>query len=164
MEEYFVHLNGEQIGPLTLSQLKSLNISPDTPVWYKGLANWTKASEAPETASLFSANVPPQYVSNAAQESEAKNEEPPMPCPDNYLVWAILLTICCCVPFGIVAIVKAASVNDKYRSGDYDGALRASQDAKKWCLIGLIAGVLFYIVYTAIYFMAFSQSGLLDRL
>jgi hypothetical protein len=108
--------------------------------------------------------VPPQYVSTAAQESEAKNEEPPMSCPDNYLVWAILLTICCCVPFGIVAIVKAASVNDKYRSGDYDGALRASQDAKKWCLIGLIAGVLFYIVYTAIYFMVFSHSGLLDRL
>ena len=31
-------------------------------------------------------------------------------CPDSNLVWAILCTVLCCLPLGIVAIVKAASV------------------------------------------------------
>jgi len=35
----------------------------------------------------------------------------------NYLVQAILCTICCCLPFGIVAIVYAAQVNGKVAGG-----------------------------------------------
>ena len=37
-----------------------------------------------------------------------------LPKPDNNLVLAIFTTICCCLPFGIVAIVKASSVNTLY--------------------------------------------------
>ena len=35
----------------------------------------------------------------------------------NYLVQAILVTLCCCLPFGIVAIVYAAQVNSKLDRG-----------------------------------------------
>jgi len=59
-------------------------------------------------------------------------------CPDSYLLFAILTTLFCCLPFGIVAIVKAASVSSKYQSGDYEGAVQASNDAKKWCKIAVI--------------------------
>ena len=51
----------------------------------------------------------------------------------NYLVQSILVTLCCCLPFGIVAIVSAAKVNGLLASGDYEGAVKASEDAKKWC-------------------------------
>ena len=37
----------------------------------------------------------------------------------NYLVQAILTTLFCCLPFGIVAIVYAAQVNTKIEAGDY---------------------------------------------
>ena len=61
----------------------------------------------------------------------------------NYLIQAILVTIFCCLPFGIVAIVYAAQVNGKLASGDYDGARTASQAAKKWAWIsfGIGAGL-----------------------
>ena len=36
----------------------------------------------------------------------------------NYLVESILVTICCCLPFGIAAIVFAAQVNGKLQAGD----------------------------------------------
>ena len=49
--------------------------------------------------------------------------KPPM--PDNHLVGAILATLFCCVPFGIVAIVQAAQVNSAYNSGNYDGGAAA---------------------------------------
>jgi len=55
----------------------------------------------------------------------------------NYLVQAILTTIFCCQPFGIVAIVYAAQVDGKLASGDYLGARTMSENAKKWSLIAL---------------------------
>jgi hypothetical protein len=62
--------------------------------------------------------------------------------PENYLVQAILTTLCCCLPAGIVAIVYASQVNSKYQVGDYAGALDASNKAKTWCLVSLVAGII----------------------
>jgi hypothetical protein len=84
------------------------------------------------------------------------------PQPKNYLVEAILITIFCCQPFGIVGIVFSSQVNSKYAAGDYNGALQASKDAKKWTkwgfITGLVAGTLFLLIYGAIIFFAY-QSG-----
>ena len=54
----------------------------------------------------------------------------PGPMPENYLVWAILTTLFCCLPFGIVSIVYAAQVSGKYTSGDYAGAVASSENAE----------------------------------
>jgi hypothetical protein len=67
----------------------------------------------------------------------------------NHLVAAILVTLFCCVPAGIVAIVYASQVNSKLASGDIEGALSASRTAKGWILGALGVGVvimLFYVV------------------
>jgi hypothetical protein len=61
---------------------------------------------------------------------------------------AILVTIFCCLPFGIVAIVYAAQVNTKLQAGDYAGAADASKKAKtySWVAFGLgLAGTLIYL-------------------
>jgi hypothetical protein len=73
--------------------------------------------------------------------------------PKNWLVESILVTIFCCLPFGIVGIINAASVNTRYDRGDYDGALRASQEAGKWTKIGLWVGVASYIIWLALVFL-----------
>ena len=81
---------------------------------------------------------------------------PPMgPRPEvpNYLVWSILTTLFCCLPFGIVAIIYAAQVNTKLAVGDVPGAMEASKNAKTWCWvsfgIGLAVGVIYLIVMIA---------------
>lgn len=61
----------------------------------------------------------------------------------NYLVFAILATVLCCLPAGIVAIVYAAQVNGKLQAGDIAGAQEASKNAKMWCWIS--AGVGFAV-------------------
>lgn len=48
----------------------------------------------------------------------------------NYLVQSILVTLFCCLPFGVVAIIYAAQVNSKLQVGDYEGAVKASNTAK----------------------------------
>ncbi len=64
----------------------------------------------------------------------------------NYLPQAILLAVFCCQPFGIVAIIYAAQVNTKLQAGDYEGAITASDNAKKWCWISFAAAILFYLL------------------
>jgi hypothetical protein len=74
-----------------------------------------------------------------------QNFQPSGTPPPNYLVFAILTTIFCCQILGIVSIVFAAQVNSKWNSGDTQGALEASRNAKLWAWIafgsGLVIGV-----------------------
>ena len=65
----------------------------------------------------------------------------------NYLVFAILTTIFCCLPAGIPAIVYAAQVNGKLQAGDIAGAQAASRDAKMWCWIAFGVGLALFVVY-----------------
>jgi hypothetical protein len=65
----------------------------------------------------------------------------------NYLVQSILVTLCCCVPAGIVAIVYAAQVNSKVAAGDVAGAQESSRLAKIWSWVGFGLGVLVGIIY-----------------
>ena len=71
----------------------------------------------------------------------------PQPKIDNYLVPAVLTTLCCCLPFGIVAIVYAAQVNSKVAGGDIAGAMQSSKNAKMWSWISAGAGLLIGIAY-----------------
>ena len=59
-----------------------------------------------------------------------------------YLMQSILVTIFCCLPFGIVAIVYATQVEGKQRSGDYEGAEVASNVARLWCWAAFASGLL----------------------
>lgn len=69
------------------------------------------------------------------------------PMPNNYLVWSVLLTVFCCLIPGIVAIVYSASVNSKYYAGDLEGARRASRNAQIWCIVSVVAGIIWATLY-----------------
>lgn len=60
--------------------------------------------------------------------------------PDNHLAWAILSTLFCCLPLGIVSIVYSSKVDGLYRAGDYYGAQDAANKAQNYALWGTIIG------------------------
>ncbi|HLU71927.1 MAG TPA: CD225/dispanin family protein [Nonomuraea sp.] len=66
--------------------------------------------------------------------------------PDNHLVPAILTTLFCCLPFGVVSIVKSTQVNQRWQVGDYQGAMAASEEAKTWWKRSLIAGIVMAVL------------------
>jgi hypothetical protein len=72
---------------------------------------------------------------------------PPGVAVQNYLVFAILATVLCCLPAGIPAIVYAAQVNGKLQAGDMAGAQLASKNAKMWCLISAGLGLGVGLIY-----------------
>lgn len=59
---FFVAINGQQVGPFDLGTLqakaRSGEVSRESLVWRSGMANWSKAADVSDLASMF-ANVPP---------------------------------------------------------------------------------------------------------
>lgn len=74
---------------------------------------------------------------------------PPAPRPNipNHLVWAILATLFCCLPGGIVAIVYAARVDGKVSAGDIAGARSDSANAKLWSMISIGFPVALFVLW-----------------
>lgn len=70
--------------------------------------------------------------------------------PPSNLAWAILSTLFCCLPLGIVSIVKASRVSSLWSSGRFADAEQASADARKWALISAGLGVAIYVWAVAI--------------
>lgn len=66
--------------------------------------------------------------------------------PDNFLLWAILSTVMCCLPLGIVAIVYANKVDSLWYAEQYAEAEDALKKAKMWTYIAVGAGVLSNII------------------
>ncbi|MGN9839400.1 CD225/dispanin family protein [Nonomuraea sp. H19] len=75
--------------------------------------------------------------------------------PDNHLVAAILTTLFCCLPFGIVSIVKSSQVNQKWQIGDFQGAMQASEEAKTWWKRSLIFGGIMWGLIVIAYVLIF---------
>jgi hypothetical protein len=70
--------------------------------------------------------------------------------PSNYLIPAILVTLFCCLPGGIVAIIFATQVNSKYAAGDVAGAMEASRKAKLFTMISAGIGVVIIAIYAVL--------------
>lgn len=75
-------------------------------------------------------------------------------CPKSYMVESVLVTLFCCLPFGIIGIVNAGKVATLYANGQYEEAQTASNDAKKWMKRGLIFGAIFIVLYFIVMFVA----------
>ncbi len=67
--------------------------------------------------------------------------------PNNNMALAIFTTLCCCLPTGIYAIIRASKVNDFWVLGLYNEAYLAAQDAKKWSIIGIVLGLVWQVFY-----------------
>jgi len=93
------------------------------------------------------ARPPGQYGAGPAGPPGQYGAMPEVP---NYLVWAILTTIFCCLPAGIASIVFAAQVNGKLAVGDYAGAVESSNNAKLWAKIAFGVGVAWILVVVGI--------------
>lgn len=67
--------------------------------------------------------------------------------PNNYLALAIITTVACCMPLGIVSIIQSTQVDNLYNQGKYQEAEDKSKSAKTWALVGLIGMGVFWIFY-----------------
>lgn len=122
---------------------------------------------------------------NTQSEQSQQSQYNPMPEPPlqkipDYKVQSILLivfsSILCCftcltiiaLPFAIVALVNSNKIEPHVASGNYDLALKASADTKKWCWIsfGILLGalvlsiVLFIVLVSSDFYQEFMNEFL----
>ncbi len=76
-------------------------------------------------------------------------------CPKTWMAESILVTVFCCLPFGIAGIVFASRVSSLYAAGNYEAALQASKNAGKWTKIGFIVGLVAIVLYLLLYGVTF---------
>jgi hypothetical protein len=62
-------------------------------------------------------------------------------------VWSILATLFCCLPLGVVAIVKSTQVSGLWAQGQYAEAQASADAAKKWVKWSVIAWVVGAALY-----------------
>lgn len=150
MKKYFYSDGTNNYGPFTLDELKEKKISRETKIWFQELGEWKSAGEVPELTEIFKL-VPPSIAKTNYNSMENLNNQKP---PKTWLVESILVTLFCCLPFGIAGIVNAAKVESRFYAGDIEGANRSSADAKKWTTIsfwiGIAVGVIYLIVVIAV--------------
>ena len=84
------------------------------------------------------APVPPQRPGYVGGES---------PSIPTYLPYAILVTLFCCLPFGIPAIIYAARTSSRLAAGDIDGARADSKAAKMWTWVSFWAALVGWTLY-----------------
>ena len=96
-------------------------------------------------------------VADVKDKNEPKMSEPRIastepkekrPMPKTWLLESILVTVLCCIPFGIAGLVNATKVDMCYVSGEYERAEQLSQQAKKWTMWGFWSTI-------AVYFLSF---------
>ena len=148
----------KEYGPVSADDLRNWiregRVNAQTLIQGEGQSDWRPLSSYPEFA-----NVAAPVPSGAPMMQQAA---PGQKIP-NYLVQAILVTLCCCLPGGIAAIVYAAQVNTKQSAGDIQGAITASENAKKWCWISFGVGIVVNLIVFGLQMAGAIAGGLGQR-
>ncbi len=57
--QYFIIVNGQQVGPMPKEQLVNYGLCPTSKVWCEGMPNWADASTVPDLQSILYPQQPP---------------------------------------------------------------------------------------------------------
>jgi hypothetical protein len=138
---YRVKRDSLEYGPVSREQLmvwiREQHLFPESLAQAVGTTHWQALRNFPEFAEALAApKIPPSTLAPPF----GVGQTPPADFND-YLVRSILVTLFCCLPFGIVAIVYSAQARSQYRAGDYTGAQESARKAKNWGLVAMLCVV-----------------------
>ncbi|MCX6878689.1 MAG: CD225/dispanin family protein [Verrucomicrobia bacterium] len=157
--QWYYSKNGIQLGPVEqgelVARLASGEVTSTDLVWREGLPDWVPSGQLNELRTVV---MPPAFGQTPLPEGTAMSPYAPpgagaQASPyggqeiPNYLWQSIVVTILCCWPLGIPAIVYAAKVDGLKARGDITGAMAASASAKTWCWVALGLGLGVLMIY-----------------
>lgn len=143
--DYYIIRDNRRQGPFSTEQLKEAELTRDTKVWHEGMAGWADAADVPELAELALPPSPPPL--NEAGRGANEAERPPM--PKTWLAESIIVTLLCCIVFGIIAIIYSTQVESNYLMGKYELAEYKSRQARNMVLWGIGTGIGLCVIYIA---------------
>ena len=96
-------------------------------------------------AATFTMDQEQTPMPNGGGLGEPRRDLPPR-MPKNHLALAVLTTLFCCLPFGIISLIYAVQVNISSNSGNFEMAKFSSEKAKYWGMVALWCGAALYIL------------------
>jgi hypothetical protein len=165
---WYYSKDGMQMGPLTQGELsekaKGGEVLPTDLIWREGMADWRPLSQVAEFQHSGGVVAPPPMVMGSVpiqQPPRFPAGYAPGSVP-NYLWQSIVVTVLCCLPFGVVSIVHAAKVDSLLAQGDIVGASAASRSAKNWAIAGLASWAVvigIYVIFVMVVAVGAAASG-----
>jgi len=175
--QWYYSNNGSQLGPVSTEVLKGMiadgRVKLTDLVWREGMSDWLPVSSVSE---LTPSSINPPVQSSSQVAPPVSGTPNPYQAPatphsmtqapgyqgvdiPNYLWQSIVVTLFCCLPTGIAAIVYASKVNSLKMIGDIHGAKAASESAKTWCWVSFGLGLAFVILRLFVFASSSSISG-----
>lgn len=77
--------------------------------------------------------------------------EPSTPTVRTYLSWALVATVLCFLPLGLVALYFGLRVNGAIAGGRRDDAARYSRIARRWLVATVLVGALIYAIVVIVF-------------
>lgn len=155
MDTWYYARDGQQHGPYPRAELLRLltngTVNPRDYVWTEGMPEWQPANEVPGLIRAETLAQPGPPATDAGADEgpvtpEIVTATPPSQQIPNYLPWAIVVTLCCCIPGGIVAIVYSTQATAHAKRGDWDAARAAAEKAKLWLIWSAVLGAIASLV------------------
>lgn len=139
MSNYYLHENGEQLGPFTLEDLRSKNLRPDTHVWTEGMSEWRKASEIEELKAIIN-SVPPPFQ---AKQPSPKPTAPPQAEKKKPAskFWSYVRLF---IGIGIIVAIAWVYIDDQQKSEariNINSLVRVGNNAYQYSELGGIYGL-----------------------
>jgi hypothetical protein len=82
---------------------------------------------------------------------------------DNYMMPALLTTLFCCMPFGMMALIYAGKVNEAKEEDDLEAALEASRKARRWYRRAVFTSLSLLAIYLVVMLVTLTVSILMRR-
>lgn len=162
--QWYYSKNGTQLGPVEQSELiaklTSGEVAPSDLVWREGMVDWLPSAQINELRTLMPASQSPMAAGPVASPYTAPATGYSGEVIPSYLWQSIVVTILCCWPLGIPAIVYAAKVEGLKSRGDIAGARAASNSAKTWCWVSFGLGLGVLVIYLAVVILAGASGNL----
>lgn len=160
-EVYYAMKGSTRIGPFSVEHLLQQGITPDTPVWRSGMADWLPAGSVPELRDRLMNGAPsqgvpptfsPRFSSGPQYAPGSQMPQSAYPQKSSWMTWSIVATIagflcggCIAGIFGIVGINKAQKANALYAAGDTYGGDAEDGAAKTWTIISLVITAISFV-------------------
>lgn len=172
--KYYIYRNDRQEGPYEAQTIINMRLSNDTYVWNETMSDWQPISsvlelqpQVPAAPAYQPSYQQPSYQQPSygpqpnygpqpaygSQPAYAQGPSSGYPCPSTHMALAIITTIMCCLPTGIVAIMKSSKVESLYHSGYYDEAVEASKSSMNWSIAGIVISLIAWLAYVLLIFV-----------